>query len=117
MAVQAILRMQQALSVIATLMLTAYLFPKQAIVKDFEEFDFIVVGAGSAGSVVADRLSECPEYSVLVIDAGGDPPVESMLPALSSFLPHTKYDWNFTSVNDNYTAQSHTIKALNLTCG
>ncbi|XP_069358827.1 ecdysone oxidase-like [Maniola hyperantus] len=43
--------------------------------------------------------------------------LRQLLPALFSFLPHTKYDWNFTSVNDNYTAQSHTIKALNLTCG
>ncbi len=36
-----------------------------------EQYDFVVIGAGAAGSVLADRLSESGEYSVCVIDAGG----------------------------------------------
>ncbi|XP_022823470.1 glucose dehydrogenase [FAD, quinone]-like [Spodoptera litura] len=82
-------------------------WPENYEISDCEKFDFIVVGSGSAGSVVAARLSEIPKLKVLLIEAGGDPPPTSVLPGLSSTLPGSEYDWNYTAVFDEGVGQAH----------
>ncbi len=62
-----------------------------------EQFDFIVVGSGSAGSVLAHRLSEDGRNSVLVLEFGGSDwgPFIQMPSALAYPMNMTLYNWGF----------------------
>ncbi|KAK7086496.1 hypothetical protein SK128_017701, partial [Halocaridina rubra] len=69
-----------------------------------------MVGSGSAGAVVAARLSEVKEWKVLLLEAGGPPPLETYIPAtlLFSFFPSNSVDWGYNS-----SPQKHGLINLN----
>ncbi|XP_071448362.1 glucose dehydrogenase [FAD, quinone]-like [Hetaerina americana] len=69
------------------------------------EYDFIVVGSGSAGAVVASRLSEVPEWDILLVEAGGDPPVASEVPFLLFTMHNTEVDWAYRAVTQKNGCQ------------
>ncbi|XP_063361758.1 ecdysone oxidase-like [Cydia amplana] len=100
LAVARIRRIQAALKVLVVLGLTAIHWPQQAIVLDGARYSFIIVGGGTAGCVLANRLTERYHFNVLLIEADGDPPFESMLPGLVGYLPKTSVDWNYTEQYD-----------------
>lgn len=60
-----------------------------------KEYDFIVIGAGSGGSVVANRLTEIPDWSVLLLEAGKDEMFLTDIPLLVSYIIPTDYNWGY----------------------
>ncbi len=63
-----------------------------------DSYDYVVVGAGSAGGVLAARLSEDPDVRVLLLEAGGDDDADEVrIPAAFSSLFKTRWDWNYTT--------------------
>ncbi|SEL70017.1 GMC family oxidoreductase [Rhodococcus maanshanensis] len=66
-------------------------------------FNYVIVGAGSAGCVLAARLTEDPSVSVLLLEAGGEDDADEIkIPAAFPALFKTKWDWNYET-----TPQKH----------
>ncbi|KAF6204266.1 hypothetical protein GE061_002606 [Apolygus lucorum] len=71
-------------------------------------YDFIVVGGGSAGAVVASRLSEINQWNVLLLEAGGDENIISDIPLAAPVLQLSKLDWKYRP-----EAQKTSCQAMN----
>lgn len=69
---------------------------------DATTFNFIVVGGGSAGATVAARLSEVPEWNVLLLEAGRDPPDYTEIPLQYSEALRSDRDWAFFTEPERY---------------
>lgn len=71
----------------------------QECVQPSSEFDYVVIGAGSAGCVVAGRLSEDPQKTVCIIEAGpSDRSPRISIPAgIIALINSNKFNWQFRS--------------------
>lgn len=72
---------------------TAYDRLVPASVADCEEFDFIVVGAGSAGSALTGRLLEAGNFKILLIEAGGWPHYLQQFPGMDGLFVQWTNDY------------------------
>ncbi|XP_066991767.2 glucose dehydrogenase [FAD, quinone] [Anabrus simplex] len=69
-------------------------------------YDFVVIGAGSAGAVMASRLSEVPAWNVLLLEAGGDEPPGAVVPSMVISYQGTEIDWNYKTEPEQRACQS-----------
>lgn len=72
-----------------------FLFVSRADLLPFDEYDFVIVGSGSAGSVLANRLSADPRSLVLLIEAGAEETIAHQIPLFAANLQSTASNWNY----------------------
>ena len=71
-------------------------------------YDYIVVGAGSAGCVLANRLSENPNVTVLLVEAGEpDSKPEIHIPLAYGLLQNSEVDWQYTTAPQDNSCTIH----------
>ncbi|XP_043512688.1 glucose dehydrogenase [FAD, quinone]-like [Frieseomelitta varia] len=70
------------------------------------EYDFIIVGAGSAGCVLANRLSEIKHWKILLLEAGIEEPEVAEIPAFASMLQASNIDWMYRTQPEKYSCRS-----------
>ena len=59
------------------------------------EYDFVIIGGGSAGAVIANRLSEIGYWKILLLEAGPDENEISDVPSLAAYLQLSNIDWQY----------------------
>lgn len=76
------------------------------LLEEFGTFDFIIVGAGTAGGVLANRLTES-NFTVLLIEAGAEDSDTSAILGLAPFYTYSRWNWGY-----NTTEQKHACLGL-----
>ncbi|KAJ3657978.1 hypothetical protein Zmor_009750 [Zophobas morio] len=76
--------------------------------EEYGEFDFAIVGAGSAGSVLATRLSEIDDFTILLLEAGGEEDDFNQIPALWLYNQFSEKNWGYYSI-----PQKHSCLGMN----
>ncbi|XP_043277851.1 neither inactivation nor afterpotential protein G isoform X2 [Venturia canescens] len=78
--------------------------PTSIIKNPEKQYDYIVVGAGSAGCVIASKLSAEPNVSVLLVEAGGRFNWLSTVPLAAPMMQGTSVDWSYKTEPQRYSS-------------
>ncbi|XP_049269277.1 L-sorbose 1-dehydrogenase isoform X3 [Rhipicephalus sanguineus] len=93
-------------------MLTHVPFTDLPVLGDYElgelrpYYDYVIVGGGSAGCVIANRLSADPSVTVLLLEAGGLEEASRQIPFAAPFNIRGRDDWDYWSVPQKHAAYS-----------
>ncbi|KAK5644055.1 hypothetical protein RI129_007900 [Pyrocoelia pectoralis] len=71
--------------------------PTNPIPRYAETFDYIIIGGGSAGAIIASRLSEDSKIKVLLLEAGGYEKTFGQIPSMTPFLQSSEFNWNYNT--------------------
>ncbi|KAH6945169.1 hypothetical protein HPB50_007471 [Hyalomma asiaticum] len=82
-----------------------------------QQYDYVIVGGGSAGCVIANRLSADPKVTVLLLEAGGLETGANQVPALAPFNIRGHTDWDYWTVPQKNAAFSYRGQRLSLSRG
>ncbi|XP_023014363.2 glucose dehydrogenase [FAD, quinone] [Leptinotarsa decemlineata] len=67
-------------------------------IEDFGEYDFVIVGAGPTGTVIANRLSEVESWNILLLEAGAFGNDFTDIPAYGSTVASSSFNWGYMSI-------------------
>lgn len=65
------------------------------LTEPYSEYDFIIIGAGSAGCALANRLSKNRNITVLLLDVGRPEMLMTDIPAIAHYFQSTDYAWDY----------------------
>ncbi|XP_055604796.1 glucose dehydrogenase [FAD, quinone]-like [Uranotaenia lowii] len=67
------------------------------------QYDFVIVGASPSGCVLANRLSENPDWKVLLLEAGDRENLFVKIPVFAAYLQSTSYNWGYLAERQMYS--------------
>lgn len=70
------------------------------------------MGSGPAGCVLANRLSENPNWKILLLEAGKPETIGHYIPSLAAYLQSTESNWNYLAERSNNFCLGTTLKPI-----